>query len=66
MAAIKIDNHSFDADHYSKYSEADFIKELIVTVPDKYGTKENKTDFLKICYKAIKATQPAPAATVKK
>jgi hypothetical protein len=66
MTGIKIDNHWFNVTHYSKYSEENFVKDVLPSVPDKYGSLEKKTDFLKICYKAIQATKPTPAAAAAK
>lgn len=58
MAQVKVDNHAFNATHYSTYSEAEFVKELLPTVSDYYGGKEEKTAFLKMSFAAIKKSVP--------
>jgi len=59
---MKIDNHDFNEEHYKGWSEADFIKDQFSSVPDSYGTDENKTAFLKEAFKQI---NPEPAKKVK-
>lgn len=56
---IKIDNSSYNATHFSGWSEADFIKHELSSVPDSYGTKEKKIDFLKEAFAAIQKAVPA-------
>lgn len=51
---IKIDKSSFNATHFENFSEEDFIKHEIASVPDSYGSKENKIAFLKQAYAKIK------------
>ena len=55
---IKVDNHAFNAAHYSTYSEAEFVKELLPTVSDFYGGKEEKTAFLKMALTAVQEAVP--------
>lgn len=50
---VKVDNHAFNADHFADWSEADFIKHEFDSVPDSYGSKENKVAFLKNAHAAI-------------
>ena len=51
---VKIDKSCFNADHFASFSEEDFIKHELNSVPDSYGSKENKIAFLKQAYALIK------------
>ena len=44
---MKIDNFDFNEKHYAGWKEADFIKDQLASVPDSYGSEENKIAFLK-------------------
>lgn len=50
---IKVDNTSFNATHFENFSETDFIKHELNSVPDSYGSKENKIAFLKEAFAKI-------------
>ena len=50
---IQVDNTGFNADHYKGWKESDFIKDQLASVPDSYGSKEAKTDFLKKVYSLL-------------
>jgi hypothetical protein len=54
---MKIDNTDFNEKHFAKFSEEDFIKHELASVPDSYGTKEKKIAFLKMAYEKIKGTK---------
>lgn len=51
---VKIDKTCFNATHFENFSEEDFIKHELGSVPDSYGSKENKITFLKQAYEKIK------------
>lgn len=51
---VKIDNTSFNATHFADFTEKDFIDHEMASVPDSYGSDENKTAFLKEAYALIK------------
>lgn len=53
MKNIKVDNMSFNAKHYENSTEAQFIQDQINSVPDSYGSKENKIAFLKEAFSKI-------------
>lgn len=53
MKNVKVDNMSFNAKHYQNSTEDQFIKDQINSVPDSYGSKENKIAFLKEAYAKI-------------
>ena len=55
---MKIDNSDFNENHFANFSEAEFIKHELASVPDKYGSENNKIDFLKNAYAVIKWKQP--------
>lgn len=50
---VKVDNTSFNATHFENFSEDDFVKHELPSVPDSYGSKENKIAFLKQAYAKI-------------
>lgn len=50
---IKIDNSSYNATHFAAWSESDFIKHELASVPDSYGTEAKKKEFLKEAFAAI-------------
>lgn len=54
---VKVDNTSFNATHFENFSEADFIKHELNSVPDSYGSKEKKVEFLKQAYAKIKPVE---------
>ena len=54
---IKVDNTSFNATHFENFSEADFIKHELNSVPDSYGSKESKIAFLKQAFAKIKPVE---------
>lgn len=51
--SVKVDNFAFNTKHYAGWSEADFIKDQLASVPDKYGTEEQKKSFLKTAFSKI-------------
>lgn len=51
---VKVDNHSFNVDHYKNVSEQDFINAELASVPDNIGTTDQKRQFLKGAHAAIK------------
>jgi len=57
---MKIDNSYFNEKHFAKFSEDDFIKHELGSVPDNYGSKEQKIEFLKLAYAKIKETDEKP------
>lgn len=50
---VQVDNHSFNADYYEGWKEADFIKDQFAAVPDSYGSDEQKKEFLKQAFAKI-------------
>lgn len=50
---VKIDNSSFNATHFAGVKKEDFIKHELASVPDSYGTKEKKIEFLESVHAAI-------------
>ena len=56
---MKIDNSYFNEKHFAKFSEEDFIKHELNSVPDHYGSKENKIAFLKQAFAKIKPAEKA-------
>ena len=50
---IQVDNTGFNATHYKGWKEIDFIKDQLASVPDNYGSKEQKTEYLKKVYLLI-------------
>lgn len=53
MKNVQVDTIGFNTDHYKGWKEADFIKDQLASVPDRYGSKEQKTEFLKKVYAVI-------------
>ena len=59
---MKVDNHDFNHDHYKGWTEENFIKDQFASIPDSYGSDENKVAFLKEAHKQI---NPIPVKAVK-
>ena len=53
---MKVDNHDFNQDHYKGWTEENFIKDQLASIPDSYGGEENKINFLKEAFKQINPT----------
>ncbi len=64
--SIKVDSVSFNAAHYKGWKEADFIKDQLASVPDRYGNEAAKTEFLKKVYAIINPAKADVKAAVKK
>ena len=62
---VKIDKTYFNATHFANFSEEDFVKHEIGSVPDSYGSKENKIAFLKQAYAKIKPNATPEIKAVK-
>jgi 2,4-dienoyl-CoA reductase-like NADH-dependent reductase (Old Yellow Enzyme family) len=60
---MKIDNVDFNQEHYAGWTESDFIADQINSIPDSYGSEENKISFLKEVFKQI---NPAKKEVAKK
>lgn len=58
---VKIDKTSFNATHFASFTEAEFIKHELASVPDSYGNEAKKKEFLKEAYAQIQKTKPAEA-----
>ena len=56
---MKIDNFDFNEKHYAGWKEDDFVKDQLASVPDSYGSEENKIAFLKEAFIKI---NPAPTS----
>lgn len=50
---VQVDFSGFNAEHYKGWSEADFVKDQLASVPDSYGDDKGKTAFLKSVYQKI-------------
>lgn len=57
---VKVDKSSFNAAHFENFTEAEFIKHELPSVPDSYGSNENKIAFLKQVYEKISPKQEKP------
>lgn len=57
---IKIDRSSFNASHFAGWTESEFIRHELASVPDSYGSKSNKKEFLKTAFAAIKEANEKP------
>lgn len=62
---VKIDNSSFNATHFAGWKEADFIKHELKSVPDNYGSDDNKVAFLKSAFEKIQEAVSVPEKTSK-
>lgn len=63
---MKIDNTDFNEKYYASFSEEDFIKDLLPSVPSVYGDEKNKVAFLKSAYALIQKANPKKVAEKKK
>jgi len=57
---VKIDKSAFNATHFQNFTEDQFIKHELASVPDSYGSEKNKIAFLKQAFEKIKP-QEKPA-----
>lgn len=62
---VKIDKSSFNATHFDGWSEADFIKHELPSVPDFYGNEAKKKEFLKEAFAAVQKANGVEKATEK-
>ena len=64
MKLITVDGSTFNAEHFEGWSEADFIKDQLPSVPVNYG--DGKIDFLKKVFELINPAEAGEKAAVKK
>lgn len=50
---VKVDNTSFNADHFADFTEKEFINHELASVPDSVGDEVKKIAWLKEAYKRV-------------